>query len=202
MAEFNTNLKKLRLAKGLTQREVANALEITVQMYSRYENSDQSPSIDRLKQIAEFFRISVDELINPDKNDDFVADPSLLKFTNFLRDQGFQVLFYPHDIVVSLDNITQRYNYGEFYDFVSFVSNSAQLYLLKNDKETKSDYKEEEVEYYPGTDEPTREYMLDFIDREYPTAAFSGGDIHTMNYEELREYYEAVLEEIREEDGE
>lgn len=74
------------------------------------------------------------------------------------------------------------------------------LAMTEPTKEAKG-AQEQEVEYYPGTDEPTREYMLDFIDREYPTAAFSGGDIHTMNYEELREYYEAVLEEIREEDG-
>ena len=50
---FHTNLKNLRLTRGLSQKQLANYLNITPQSVSKWENGDALPSINYLPKIAE-----------------------------------------------------------------------------------------------------------------------------------------------------
>lgn len=56
------NLKKLRLAKGLSQQALADCLELSQQTIYKYENGITEPNIDMLKVIADFFDVSIDYL--------------------------------------------------------------------------------------------------------------------------------------------
>lgn len=66
MSDFAKNLKNLRLKKGLLQEEVANALGISKQVVSTYENGTRSPSFDGLIKIAAFFGVTTDYLLGVD----------------------------------------------------------------------------------------------------------------------------------------
>lgn len=57
------NLRKLRLAKGVSQQVVADYLEITRQAYSNYESGSREPDNETLLKLAEYFNISVDTLL-------------------------------------------------------------------------------------------------------------------------------------------
>ena len=63
MSEFNEMLKQIRLKRGLSQKEVAEKLEITPASYNLYENGKRNPNIDMLKKIANFFNVDIDFLI-------------------------------------------------------------------------------------------------------------------------------------------
>ena len=56
------NLKKLRLAKGLSQQALADKLAISQQSVYKYENQITEPNIELLKNIADFFEVSIDYL--------------------------------------------------------------------------------------------------------------------------------------------
>lgn len=56
-------LKQLRLERGITIKEVASNLEMTVSAYAHYEQGRREPSIDILKRICQFFDVSADYLI-------------------------------------------------------------------------------------------------------------------------------------------
>lgn len=56
------NLKKLRLAKGLSQQALADQLQISQQSVYKYENDITEPNIDMLKELADFFDVSIDYL--------------------------------------------------------------------------------------------------------------------------------------------
>lgn len=56
-------LKEFRKAKNLTQAEVAAAIGITTQVFSRYERGDHEPDNKTLCKLADFFGVSVDELL-------------------------------------------------------------------------------------------------------------------------------------------
>lgn len=58
------NLKALRKAKKLNQPDVAKALKISVPTYSRYETGKNEPSNDMLIQLANFFGVTTDYLLN------------------------------------------------------------------------------------------------------------------------------------------
>ena len=65
--EFNEKLQELRKARGLTQEELAEALFVSRTAISKWESGRGYPSIDSLKQISNYFSISIDELLSGEK---------------------------------------------------------------------------------------------------------------------------------------
>lgn len=61
--KYGDILKKLRTSKGLSQQELANRLSINRSTYARYETSSTQPDFDTLKQLADYFEVSTDELL-------------------------------------------------------------------------------------------------------------------------------------------
>ena len=57
------NIKALRSAKGMGQRELALALNISYKTISHWETGYTEPSIAQLCQLADFFDVSLDELV-------------------------------------------------------------------------------------------------------------------------------------------
>lgn len=56
-------LKEIRQSKGLSQTEIAKILNITQASYSHYENGRNQPTYELLTNIADFYKVTVDELI-------------------------------------------------------------------------------------------------------------------------------------------
>lgn len=61
---FSENLMRLRKAKGLSQEEFANEINVSRQTVSKWELGTSTPEMDKLMQMANFFNISVDDLVN------------------------------------------------------------------------------------------------------------------------------------------
>ena len=64
---FAKRIRENRLKKGLTQEQLAQAIGISPQAVSKWERGDGYPDITLLPRIANFFQISVDELIGNDE---------------------------------------------------------------------------------------------------------------------------------------
>ena len=56
-------LRELREQKGVTQKEVANAVGCTPTVYSRYEREEREPDILTLCRLADYFEVSIDSII-------------------------------------------------------------------------------------------------------------------------------------------
>ena len=65
--EFNEKLQELRKSRGLTQEELAEALFVSRTAVSKWESGRGYPNIDSLKELADFFSVSIDELIRPEE---------------------------------------------------------------------------------------------------------------------------------------
>ena len=63
MDTFGQRLKKLRLERNLTQKQVADYLGLTIKGYNFYELNLREPSISTLKKLCDFFDVSADYLI-------------------------------------------------------------------------------------------------------------------------------------------
>lgn len=57
-------LLQLRKSKGLTQKDVADALGISRQAYANYEAGNREPDLTTLKALSDFFGVSIDYLLN------------------------------------------------------------------------------------------------------------------------------------------
>lgn len=65
--EFHEKLQELRKARGLTQEELAEALFVSRTAVSKWESGRGYPNIDSLKSLAEFFSVTVDEMLSGEK---------------------------------------------------------------------------------------------------------------------------------------
>lgn len=66
---FSTFIKELRMEKGLSQEELAKALYVHRTTVNKWENGNVIPLNDKLLLIADYFDISVDELLNGKRSD-------------------------------------------------------------------------------------------------------------------------------------
>lgn len=99
---FGERLSQLRKEKGLTQEELAKALNMTRSSLSLYEIGKRDPDTDTLKKIADFFNVSTDYLLGQtdirnqaDEITDAVSDdPELAEFWNDLKQrEDLKLLF-------------------------------------------------------------------------------------------------------------
>ncbi len=60
---FPAILRSLRLDKNLKQNDLAKQLSTTQRKISYWENGTTEPDIASLWELAEFFEISIDELV-------------------------------------------------------------------------------------------------------------------------------------------
>lgn len=63
MKIFSARLSELRKGTKLTQRQVAEMLNIKQQSYSRYEYGTGEPNLETLVKLAKFFEVSTDYLL-------------------------------------------------------------------------------------------------------------------------------------------
>lgn len=99
MGSFNSVLKSLRTAKGLTQEELAKILKISRSTVGMYENGSREPDYETLELIADFFNVDIDYLIGrTDKTtvipESYYLNDDAKEIAQFLYDNPeYKVLF-------------------------------------------------------------------------------------------------------------
>lgn len=67
MGLIGENIRKYRIERNITQKELAERVYVTAQAVSRWENNEVEPSINTIIMLAEIFEVSVDELCGKEK---------------------------------------------------------------------------------------------------------------------------------------
>lgn len=57
------NIYRLRTEKNMSQGDLADALEVSRQSVSKWENNSAVPELDKVIRLAQIFEITIDELI-------------------------------------------------------------------------------------------------------------------------------------------
>lgn len=60
---FQENLKNARKASGITQKELAEKLNVYQKDISRWENGERSPSVETFREICIVLGASADEIL-------------------------------------------------------------------------------------------------------------------------------------------
>ena len=72
--KIGSNIAALRKEKGITQEELANALGVSAQAVSKWENNSSCPDVSLLTVIADYFGVTVDALLRSDAEEITCAD--------------------------------------------------------------------------------------------------------------------------------
>ena len=77
-------IKEYRKSKKMTQKDIAEILEVEPGTISKYESGMIEPNIESIKRLAETFGITIDELL---KNEDEKFDISQIDILEYLKEQ-------------------------------------------------------------------------------------------------------------------
>lgn len=83
--KFEEKLQELRRSKGITQEELAKYLFVSRTAISKWESGKGYPSIDTLKQVADFYDVSLDNLLSNDELILLAKDDTNSKKMQFLN---------------------------------------------------------------------------------------------------------------------
>ncbi|MFP4287577.1 MAG: helix-turn-helix domain-containing protein [Candidatus Izemoplasmataceae bacterium] len=115
MNKFSLNLRRLRQEEGLTQKALAHQLNVSNSTISNWENGTSEPDITMLKTMAEFFNITVDQLLGEVyKISALKSSKEVVRILAFnpRKDQTFLLLngffifvlliayFFPHQVIL------------------------------------------------------------------------------------------------------
>lgn len=62
--KFPQIIKQLRMARGMTQEDLANVLNVSRSTIAGYEARNNQPDYDKLVQIADFYNVTIDFLLS------------------------------------------------------------------------------------------------------------------------------------------
>ncbi len=83
-------LKELRKEKGLTQEQLSEILGVTNRSISRWENGVNMPDFDLVIEIANYFDVSMEELLNGERKKEIMDKKSeeiFLKVADYNNDE-------------------------------------------------------------------------------------------------------------------
>lgn len=70
------NIFRLRTEKNLSQGDLADALDVSRQSVSKWENNSAVPELEKLLKMAQIFGITIDELVTGEKKEEAPAAPT------------------------------------------------------------------------------------------------------------------------------
>ena len=126
--EFNEKLQELRKNKNLTQEQLAEMLFVSRTAISKWESGRGYPSIDSLKEISNFFAISLDDLLSREEIFTVAQEDSKQRIHHF-RDLVFGLLDCSVATYFFLPIFAQ--NTGDVIESVSLLSyTKAESYII------------------------------------------------------------------------
>lgn len=91
MSNFSSNLKFLRKRRGFTQQQIADVLGVKRASIGAYEEDRAEPKYELLKKIADYFSLSMDELVHESINENWKpvskSSPSNLRVLSITVDE-------------------------------------------------------------------------------------------------------------------
>lgn len=72
MLALGKNIRELRMAKKLTQKDLAQVLNVTPQAVSKWERDESNPDLETLLKLSHYFDVSVDKILG-NKSKTFLA---------------------------------------------------------------------------------------------------------------------------------
>ena len=90
-------ISKLRKEKGLTQKDLADELNISDKAVSRWETGSSSPNMDMLLRISKFFQVPLNDLITArvatEENGDELVEDIIHEFSELNKKNAKRIKF-------------------------------------------------------------------------------------------------------------
>lgn len=103
--QIGNQIKKLRVEKGYSQKEMSKITGIPYSTYSNYENNNREPNAEQLKKIAKALDVSISKILSYDNmignitpsGDIVYMDSDLIEYNRIIEKQENGEGFTPYD---------------------------------------------------------------------------------------------------------
>ena len=75
MAKFNDRLKELRIARGMSQGDLATVMGVTRAAVSQYERGVREPQLEMMEFLADYFNVDYNYLLGSEDVSVRISDP-------------------------------------------------------------------------------------------------------------------------------
>lgn len=110
------NIKALREAKGLLQKQVATEVGLGISHYNKIENGQREASVEMLDKLAKFYGVSIDQIVHPDNEvptEIVVEDKTLIeqvRLINGLEEKDKNVIFSMLETMITKQKFKDFFN--------------------------------------------------------------------------------------------
>ena len=145
--KLNENIATLRKEKNITQEELATAIGVTNQSVSKWESGQCCPDIALLPALADFFEVSIDELMgykSAKSNETLQIDSQAInraiddKFAPLIS-AALNILREESKISTSILQRKLRIGYGKATFIINKLSEQGNIVLKQNGRFTPTD---------------------------------------------------------------
>lgn len=181
--KFDENLRNLRKEKDYSQEYLAIKLDVTRQTISKWENGSAMPDLKKLVELAEFFEISMDDLLGLENVSSEKTESSnkeniknANEYTNQLVERisesqyaskykGLKTAFIIISVILFISFIINIYSFNDIKNRISNMETNIMYWsneisnLRNTDNNSGSEYYDIEItiaEYYPETPEKVK----------------------------------------------
>lgn len=102
---FSERLRELRQNKGLSQSQLADALNISKSAISMYELGKREPDLETLEGIADFFNVDINYLIGKEDGSMYYLDPEAAEIAQEVQKRPELKILFDASRKVSADDL-------------------------------------------------------------------------------------------------
>lgn len=103
---FAKRLIELRKSKGISQKELANYIDVSPSLVGMYEQCRRKPGFEILEAIADYFNINIDTLYGKDEIETpYYLDPVVSEYAQAVKDNPNLKLLFDASKDMSKDDI-------------------------------------------------------------------------------------------------
>lgn len=102
---FNERLRELRQNKGLSQSQLAEALNISKSAISMYELGRREPDLETLEGIADFFNVDINYLLGKEDGSMYYLDPEAAEIAQEVQARPELKILFDASRKVSADDL-------------------------------------------------------------------------------------------------
>lgn len=192
--ELGNHIFNLRVARGLTQRDIAERLSISDKAISKWENGISQPSVYNLQKLADIFDITLEELLKVSKKNQEKQITKIVITGGILSGKStcchevkdhFEKKGYNVVIVPSMESILEENGFSDFSNYEALLKSRLEFEKTFNNLIQAMDANKTLV-LYDGASLDIRSMCTK---REFTTVC----NTLSISIEEVRNSYDAVF---------
>ena len=161
-------IKELRTKKGITQRELADYLNLTPKMISFYEREERFPPHDIIIKLSEYFNVSTDYLLGQ------FNMKKLLQMTIEKLENKEEVHPLEPSLEITITDMVRKKTTESILDLFSLLPNSGYMPI-------------------PGNTKMPAEDAMKYILKQPALVNYGGYDLETMSDKEMADLVNDLL---------